>query len=114
MTTGDEAFRATIAEMLQRLTDLQARIDERLNSLEGSNVRLQESNVRLEESNVSFDERLNRLEELTVRTSDLLAQVTEISLEMQRDNRQTRRIWIAIARKQELFDDDEFDDVFGE
>ena len=24
------------------------------------------------------------------------------------------RIWIAIARKQELFDDDEFQDVFGD
>ena len=34
--------------------------------------------------------------------------------EMRRENRQTRRIWIAIARKQELFDDDEFDDVFGD
>ena len=34
--------------------------------------------------------------------------------EMRRENRQTRRIWIAIARKKELFDDDEFDDVFGD
>ena len=34
--------------------------------------------------------------------------------EMRRENRQSRRIWIAIARKQELFDDDEFDDVFGD
>ncbi len=34
--------------------------------------------------------------------------------EMRRENRQTRRIWIAIARKQELFDDDEFEDVFGD
>ena len=34
--------------------------------------------------------------------------------EMRRENRQTRRIWIAIARKQELFDDEEFDDVFGD
>ncbi len=34
--------------------------------------------------------------------------------EMRRENRQTRRVWIAIARKQELFDDDEFDDVFGD
>lgn len=34
--------------------------------------------------------------------------------EMRRENRQTRRIWMAIARKQELFDDDEFDDVFGD
>lgn len=33
--------------------------------------------------------------------------------EMRRENRQTRRIWIAIARKQELFDD-EFEDVFGD
>ena len=32
----------------------------------------------------------------------------------ERENRQTRRIWIAIARKQELFDDDEFRDVFGD
>ena len=34
--------------------------------------------------------------------------------EMQRENRQTRRIWIAIARKQNLFDDEEFRDVFGD
>ena len=38
----------------------------------------------------------------------------EILGEMRRENRQTRRIWIAIARKQELFDDDEFQDVFGD
>ena len=38
----------------------------------------------------------------------------EILEEMRRENRQTRRIWIAIARKQELFDDDEFQDVFGD
>ena len=34
--------------------------------------------------------------------------------EIRRENRQTRRIWIAIARKQELFDDDEFRDAFGD
>ena len=61
-----------------------------------------------------FQERINRLEEMSVRMSELLVRVTEVNLEMQRDNRQTRRIWIAIARKQELFDEDEFDDIFGE
>ena len=35
-------------------------------------------------------------------------------LQEERENRQTRRIWIAIARKQELFDGDEFRDVFGD
>ena len=114
MTTGDESFRTTVAEVLQRLTNLQVQTDERLNSLEESNARLEESNAGLEESNARFEERLTRLEELSIRMSDLLAEVTEIALEMQRDSRQTRRIWIAIARKQELFDDDEFDDVFGE
>ena len=34
--------------------------------------------------------------------------------EMRRENRQTKRIWMATARKQELFDDDEFRDVFGD
>ena len=33
---------------------------------------------------------------------------------MQRENRQIRRIWTAIARKQELFDDKEFRDVFDD
>ena len=77
---------------------------------------------------VQTDERLNKLEELSVRTADLLTKVTEMTFEirreikemqrgfqeMERENRQTRRIWIAIARKQELFDDDEFRDVFGD
>ena len=45
----------------------------------------------------------------------LLAERQQETLEeIRRDNRQTRRIWIAIARKQDLFDEDEFDDVFGE
>ena len=45
----------------------------------------------------------------------LLAERQQETLEeIRRDNRQTRRIWMAIARKQEFFDEDEFDDVFGE
>ena len=45
----------------------------------------------------------------------LLAERQQETLEeIRRDNRQTRRIWIAIARKQDLFDEDEFNDVFGE
>lgn len=45
---------------------------------------------------------------------ELLIETREMVVEMRRENRQTRRIWIAIARKQELFDDDEFRDVFGD
>ena len=44
----------------------------------------------------------------------LLIETREMVVEMRRENRQTRRIWIAIARKQELFDDDEFRDVLGD
>ena len=44
----------------------------------------------------------------------LLAERQQETLEeIRRDNRQTRRIWIAIARKQDLFDEDD-NDVFGE
>ena len=63
---------------------------------------------------LTFQERINRLDELNVTMSELLVRVTEVNLEIQRDNRQTRRILMAIARKQELFDEDEFDDIFGE
>ena len=62
----------------------------------------------------TFQERINRLDELNVTMSELLVRVTEVNLEMQRESRQTRRILMAIARKQELFDEDEFDDIFGE
>ena len=92
MTVSNEEFRSAV-EVLQKMTNL----------------------------HVQTDERLNKLEELSVRTTNLLTKVTEMTLEMQRsfremerENRQTRRIWIAIARKQELFDDDEFRDVFGD
>ena len=40
--------------------------------------------------------------------SELLVEIRDELTEMQRENRQTRRIWMAIVRKQELFDDDEF------
>ena len=70
---------------------------------------------------MTTEERLNTLEELTATTAELAIEVGKLVietrqqlLELQRENRQTRRIWIAIARKQELFDDDEFKDVFGE
>ena len=58
--------------------------------------------------------RLDEIEEDTVDLKALLAKQDEHLSELKRDNRQTRRIWIAIARKQELFDEDEFNDVFGE
>lgn len=67
------------------------------------------------------EERLDSLEDISRRLADLTATLAETTLEtremvleMRRENKQTRRIWIAIARKQELFDDDEFMDVFGE
>ena len=70
---------------------------------------------------MTTDERLDRLEgrtdaieELTIKMSEVLLETREMVFEMRRENRQTRRIWIAIARKQQLFDDDEFKDVFGE
>ena len=58
--------------------------------------------------------RLDRLEDLTEAIGQLVVKHDQVIEEMRRENRQTRRIWIAIARKQELFDDDESRDVFGD
>ena len=44
----------------------------------------------------------------------ILKQMERDHEEMVRENRQYRRIWIAIARKQELFDEEEFREVFGD
>ena len=56
----------------------------------------------------------NRVVDMTLEIREDIKRHDAIIEEMRRENRQTRRIWIAIARKQELFDDDEFRDVFGE
>ena len=70
---------------------------------------------------MTTEQRLDRLEDLTEAIGQLVVKQDKVIEEMrrefkeyQRENRQTRRIWIAIARKQELFDDDEFRDVFGD
>lgn len=67
------------------------------------------------------ERRLDRMEGRQDTMEDLIRLVVQdiegnrqILEEMRRENRQTRRIWIAIAKKQELFDDEEFKDVFGE
>ena len=59
------------------------------------------------------EQRQDRLEDIVATMGALLIETREMVVEMRRENRQARRIWIAIARKQELFDDDEFQDVFG-
>ena len=56
----------------------------------------------------------NMLVEVSRENRQISLENREMLKEVRRENRQTRRIWIAIARKQELFDDDEFDDVFGD
>ena len=61
-----------------------------------------------------LDERVETVERAIVILSELLLTSRRELEELRRENRQTRRIWIAIARKQELFDDEEFLDVFGE
>ena len=77
---------------------------------------------------MTTEERLSAVENLQAHTDELLERVvenqesliglvkqnTQMIEEIHRDNRQTSRIWIAIARKQNLFDDDEFRDVFGD
>ena len=70
---------------------------------------------------MTTEQRVDRIEETIDVLKDLMIRVVadgetsrQMLEEMRRENRQTRRIWIAIARKQELFDDDEFQDVFGE
>jgi len=63
---------------------------------------------------MTTEQRVDRVEEWIARLSEVVLEQREELKEMRRENRQTRRIWIAIARKQELFDDDEFRDVFGE
>ena len=63
---------------------------------------------------MTTEQRLDRVEEWIARLSELVLEDRRILEEMRRENRQTRRIWIAIARKQELFDNDEFQDVFGD
>ena len=58
-----------------------------------------------------------RVESLENTTDHLIALNTNVVTmlgEMREDNRMTRRIWIAIAKKQKLFDDDEWRDVFGD
>ena len=59
------------------------------------------------------EQRQDRLEDIVATMGELLIETREMVVEMRRENRQTRRIWIAIARKQELFDDDEFRDVLN-
>ena len=63
---------------------------------------------------MTTEQRLDRVEEWIARLSELVLEDREILDEVRRENRQTRRIWIAIARKQQLFDEDEFNDVFGD
>ena len=61
-----------------------------------------------------LERRADRLEDLSIELANLTIETRAMLVEMRRENRQTRRIWIAIARKQELFDDKGFKDVFGD
>ncbi len=63
---------------------------------------------------MTTEQRVDRLEEVVATMGELLIETREMVVEMRRENRQTRPIWIAIARKLELFDDDELQDLFGE
>jgi hypothetical protein len=62
----------------------------------------------------TLEDRVTSVEQAIGLLTLLAERQQEYLEEIRRDNRQTRRIWIAIARKQELFDEDEFNDVFGE
>ena len=60
------------------------------------------------EETVQFHEtRIGLLESIAERQQKLLEEV-------QQDSKYYRRIWIAIAKKQQLFNDDEWQDVFGD
>ena len=63
---------------------------------------------------MTIEDRVARLEDLTLKIGELIVYHHSHLDEMRQENRMTRRIWIAIARKQNLFDDDEFRDVFGD
>ena len=63
---------------------------------------------------MTTEQRVDRLEEVVATMGELLIETREMVVEMRRENRQTRPIWIAIARKMELFDDDELQDLFGD
>ena len=75
---------------------------------------IQEGMMAMEQRIDRVEQRQDRLEDIVATMGELLIETREMVVEMHRENRQTRRIWIAIARKQELFDDDEFRDVFGD
>ena len=62
----------------------------------------------------TLEDRVKTVEQCIGILTTILEHQEETLTEMRRENRQTRRIWIAIARKQELFDEDEFNDVFRE
>ena len=63
---------------------------------------------------VTTEQRVDRLEEVVATMGELLIETRAMVVEMRRENRQTRPIWIAIARTMELFDDDELQDLFGD
>ena len=63
---------------------------------------------------MTTEQRVDRLEEVVATMGELLIETRAMVVEMRRENRQTRPIWIAIARKPELFDDDEIQDLFGD
>ena len=62
----------------------------------------------------TIKERVEKIEGLTEKISELIILHDADLEEMRRENRQTRKIWIAIAKKQQLFDDDQWLDVFGD
>ena len=62
----------------------------------------------------TLKERVEKIESLTEKIGELIVLHDADLDEMRRENRQTRKIWIAIAKKQQLFDDDQWLDVFGD
>ena len=79
--------------------------------------RMDKIEKRQDESELTLDAialLTNRVVDMTLEIREDIKRHDAELEEMKRENRQTRRIWIAIARKQELFDDDEFRDVFGD
>ena len=61
-----------------------------------------------------LEERMQRLEQLNEKIGELIIKHDADLVEIRQENAMTRRIWIAIAKKQQLFDDNELRDVFGE
>lgn len=81
--------------------------EERLANAEQTMARLVSSPQRL--AAVRMDP-----EELSARLDSMMTSQEVQLAEIRQENRQSRRMWMGVARNRQLFDDDEWRDIFGE